>query len=84
MKDKQLTVSDVSRLIAEREETRAELQLLSLEAWEHWRDLEAKLRELEHRLCRGPDGEQHSGVHPIEAAIYVSPEEQPTPPSGKR
>jgi hypothetical protein len=65
MADKELTVSDLSQLIAAREETRAELHLLSLEAWEHWRELEAKLHELEERLCRGLDGEQRSGVHPI-------------------
>lgn len=78
MKDKELTVSDLSRWIAEREETRAELHLLALEAWEHWRELEAKLRELEDRLCRGPDGRQNSGVHPIAAA-----ESSPPPPSSE-
>ena len=77
MKNNELTVADLSRLIAAREETRAELHLLALEAWEHWRELEAKLRELEDRLCRGPDGQQHSGVHAIAAA-------EPSPPPSSK
>jgi BMFP domain-containing protein YqiC len=55
MCDKQLTVSDLTALIQDREETRAELQLLALRAYEQWRELEAKIRELEERLdhCYG-------------------------------
>jgi hypothetical protein len=83
MKHKELTVSDLSQLIAAREETRAELHQLSLEAWEHWRDIEAKLHELEDRLCRGPDGEFHSGVHPIEAATRAPHGDPAIPPSDR-
>lgn len=81
MNAKELTVSDLSQLIAAREETRAELHLLSLAAWEHWRDIEARLRELEDRLCRGPDGRQHSGVHPIAATCPPEAGEWPQAPT---
>ena len=84
MKHKQLTVSDLSQLIAAREETRAELRLLSLDAWERWRTIEAKLRELEGRLSGGVDAEHHSGVHAIEVATRVSESGRPLPASGKR
>jgi hypothetical protein len=85
MKDEQITVSDLALLIAAREETRAELHLLSLEAWEHWREIEAKLQELEDRLCRGPDGEYCSGVHPIQATSPIARDDLPEPPpSGQR
>jgi hypothetical protein len=67
MNNNELTVSDLSQLIAAREETRAELQLLSLEAWEHWRDIEARLQALEDRLCHRPSDQRGSGVHPIAA-----------------
>lgn len=55
MSDKQITVSDLSALIAAREETRAELHDLALEAFEQWRSLEAKLRDLEQRFDRSCD-----------------------------
>jgi BMFP domain-containing protein YqiC len=61
MKEKQLTVADLSQLIAAREEIRAELHLLALDARERWRALEAKLHELEERLDRGLDGEHRGG-----------------------
>jgi hypothetical protein len=46
----QVTVSDLSALIQAREDTRAELQLLALQAYEHWRDLDAKIQQLEDRF----------------------------------
>jgi hypothetical protein len=45
-----VTVSDLSQLIEAREETRAELRLLAIRAYEHWLELECKIEELEHRL----------------------------------
>jgi hypothetical protein len=84
MKDKQLTVSDLSQLIAAREETRAELHLLALEAWQHWRELEAKLEQLEAHLFRGPSNEHGSGVYSIDPVRPSMPEPPATPPSGKR
>lgn len=45
-----VTVSDLSQLIEAREETRAELRLLAIRAYEHWLELESKIEELEHRL----------------------------------
>jgi BMFP domain-containing protein YqiC len=72
MEDLQLTVSDLSQLIADREEIRAELRLLALEAFERWQELEARVNELEERLCRVPDREALSGAHRI-AAVAVSP-----------
>lgn len=81
MKDKRLTVSDLSQLIAAREETRAELHLLSLEARQHWHDIEARLHELEHRLDLAANGPPPSGEHPVAAACAGSPPDQPAPPS---
>jgi BMFP domain-containing protein YqiC len=46
----QVTVSDLSELIEAREETRAELRLLAIRAYEHWLDLESKIEALEQRL----------------------------------
>lgn len=53
MKHNEVTVSDLSALIAAREETRAALQVLALEAYEHWQMLESRIHELELRLDRG-------------------------------
>jgi len=49
----QVTVSDLSELIEAREETRAELRLLAIRAYEHWLDLESKIEALEQRLDQG-------------------------------
>ena len=70
MKEKQLTVSDLSSLIAARADTCAELQLLALEAYEHWRQLESKLHELEHRVAHACDdiSEVRLCVAPIHAS----------------
>jgi len=46
----QVTVSDLSALIEAREETRAELQPLAQQAYEQWRDLKARIQQLEERL----------------------------------
>ena len=45
-----VTVSDLAALIHAKEETRAELHLLAVRAYEQWFALEAKLIELEQRL----------------------------------
>jgi hypothetical protein len=45
-----VTVFDLTRLIEAREETRAELRLLAIRAYEHWLELESKIEELERRL----------------------------------
>lgn len=45
-----VTVSDLAALIAAREETRAELQLLAVRAYEQWLDLQGQIRELEQRF----------------------------------
>lgn len=55
MKNNQVTVSDVTALISAREDMRAEIHLLTLEAYEHWRALEAKLHALEARFERSAD-----------------------------
>lgn len=55
MKNDQVTVSDVTALISAREDVRAEIHLLTLEAYEHWRALEAKLHALEARFDRSAD-----------------------------
>lgn len=55
MKDKELTVAGLSRMIAARADTYAELQALAFEAYERWRELEAKLHELEHRVAHAYD-----------------------------
>jgi len=51
MSNKQVTVSDVAALIHAREETRAELHLLAVRAYEQWCELEAKLEQLEQRMA---------------------------------
>lgn len=45
-----VTVSDLTALIQAREETRVELQLLALRAYEQWLELEARIRQLEERF----------------------------------
>lgn len=45
-----VTVSDLAQLIEAREETRAELRLLAIRAYEHWLELESRIEELEQRL----------------------------------
>lgn len=78
MKDKHVTVSDVSALIAEREETRAELHLLTLEAYEHWRALESKLHALEARfnLSCGEISEVRIRIPTAEAPVESPPTER--------
>jgi BMFP domain-containing protein YqiC len=49
-KENEVTVSDLSQLIEAREETRAELRLLAIRAYEHWLELESRIEELETRL----------------------------------
>lgn len=55
MLKKQITVSDLAALIQAREDTRAELQQLTLCAFEHWRELDAKIKELEERFAHSYD-----------------------------
>jgi len=55
MSKKQITVSDLAALIEAREETRAELQQLTLCAFEHWRELDAKIKDLEERFAHSYD-----------------------------
>ncbi|RYZ02420.1 MAG: hypothetical protein EOO73_31895 [Myxococcales bacterium] len=45
-----VTVSDLTQLIQARAETRAELRLLAIKAYEHWLELERRIEELESRL----------------------------------
>lgn len=52
MPQKPITVSDLAALIHAREETRAELHLLAVRAYEQWCELEAKLEQLEARMNR--------------------------------
>lgn len=53
----QVTVSELAQLIEARQETRAELRLLAIRAYEHWLQLEARIEELEQRLDRtAPSG----------------------------
>jgi BMFP domain-containing protein YqiC len=63
-----VTVSDLTQLIEAREETRAELRLLAIRAYEHWLELEAKIEELEHRLDEArrtsPPAEEAEGPRP--------------------
>lgn len=49
-KQNEVTVSELSQLIEAREETRAELRLLAIRAYEHWLELESRIEELETRL----------------------------------
>ena len=60
MDNQRATVEALARLIAGREELRAELQVLSSEAHERWQEIKAKLSALEQRIDR-PD-EHISGV----------------------
>lgn len=63
-----VTVSDLTQLIEAREETRAELRLLAIRAYEHWLELESKIEELEHRLDEArrssPPVEDSEGARP--------------------
>lgn len=52
-----ITVSDLTELIAAREETRAELRLLAISAYDHWLELEARIEQLEQRLDGAPNAE---------------------------
>ncbi len=45
-----VSVTDVANLIQAREETRSELRLLAIRAYEHWLELEARIEALELRL----------------------------------
>jgi len=60
MDDQHATVEALARLIAGREELRAELQLLANETRERWQEIRAKLSSLEQRIDH-PD-EHISGV----------------------
>jgi hypothetical protein len=63
-----VTVSDLSQLIEAREDTRAELRLLAIRAYEHWLELESKIEQLEHRLDEArhtsPPAEDGEGARP--------------------
>jgi BMFP domain-containing protein YqiC len=63
-----VTVSDLSQLIEAREDTRAELRLLAIRAYEHWLELESKIEALEHRLDEArrtsPPAEDGEGARP--------------------
>lgn len=63
-----VTVSDLTQLIEAREETRAELRLLAIRAYEHWLELESKIEELENRLDEqrrtSPPAEEVEGPRP--------------------
>ncbi|MDF3069584.1 MAG: hypothetical protein K0R38_5185 [Polyangiaceae bacterium] len=48
--ENQVTVSDLTQLIQTREETRAELRLLAIRAYEHWLEVESRIEALESRL----------------------------------
>ncbi len=52
MSNKLVTVSDLAALIHAREETRAELHLLAVRAYDQWCELEARLEQLEQRMSR--------------------------------
>jgi BMFP domain-containing protein YqiC len=60
MDDQRVTVEALARLIAGREELRAELQALAKQAREQWQEIQAKLSALEDRIDH-PD-EHISGV----------------------
>jgi len=45
-----MTVSDVAELIRERAELRAEMRALAARAFDQWREIDARLEELEERM----------------------------------
>jgi hypothetical protein len=78
MKDKQLTVSEISSMIAARADTYAELQALALEAYGGWRELEAKLPALEHRVAHACDA--FSEVRLRVARVHLPEHDEATGP----
>ena len=72
MPQKPVTVSDLAALIHEREETRAELHLLAVRAYEQWCELEAKLEQLEERMNRSCHELSDLAVEPLSALPAVS------------